>query len=78
MTRISVGQEALRSFLLAHSPPAQNVTKQAQGGKCVLVADDVHAHHTINTLIPHMCHVEINSAAVKNGSHVEQITLLII
>ena len=39
-TRISVKQEALRSFLLARSPPAKNVTSKIPGGKCALFAED--------------------------------------
>ena len=57
-TRISVEHEALRYFLLAHSPPAKNVTTKYPGKKCVL-AEDVRASLTrgclLNTCFATVC-----------------------
>ena len=40
---MSLEHEALSSFLLAHSPPAKNVTQKKQGEKNGLIAEDVRA-----------------------------------
>lgn len=47
--RVSVEREVLRSFLLTHSPPANNLTKQIQTKKMMyLLAEEVRAPFMYN------------------------------